>query len=251
MPRPDPLQNIMSRLRAHGGGDPNQQAARKADLTEHRSLAGAAPQGTMLPPQAEGMGAGGMPQDVMPQTPGAPDGLSPQFDEQPNMMGVIVDALNEAIIGLKTEIHRAVDPEAKRKMEKQAQRIRDAVIEMEGDPVWGDESIDEGLAKLRGLGAVNMLRPRDRAMRMREQGQGMPSSEQGVGQQAVPHFTEQPQELFPPQGPTRPMNVQWDPPETMAAPTAQQGQDYSGGWLARRRQIFERMQRETGAGGGA
>ncbi len=249
MPRPDPLQNIMGRLRAHGGTDPNQMAARQADLTEHRGLAGAAPPATMQPPQAAGGGTMGMPQDMMPQTPGAPEGLSPEFDEQPNMMGVIVDALNEAIIGLKTEIHRSVDPEAKRKMEKQAQKIRDAVLEMDGDPVWGDESIDEGLKKLRGLGAVGMLRPRERAMQMREQHE-QPMDQQPMQQQAG----EQP--MAGPPMPSTPLagllgEATAGPAPSMAAPPDQSGAEHFGGWLSKRRQIFERMQRDAGAGGRA
>ena len=261
MPRPDPLNNIMTQLREYGGGDPNQQAARQADLKQQRQQVGATPEGTMRPPQPAG--GQGMPQDVMPQTPGAPEGLSPDFEEQPNMMGVVVDALNEAIIGLKTEIHRSPEPESKRKLEKQAQKIRDAVLEMEGDPVWGDESIDEGLRKLRGLGAVGMgmQRPRDRAMQMRQ------SQEQLGGPQArqEPRMEEAPQHRQPmePQqgfgGPPdftqldfggRPEFTQmqgsgipdWVQSQRQRGPV----QDPFGGWAARRRNIFDRMKQETG-----
>ena len=272
MPRPDPLNNIMTQLREHGGGDPNQQAARQADLKQQRQQVGATPEGTMRPPQPAG--GQGMPQDVMPQTPGSPDGISPDFQEQPNMMGVVVDALNEAIIGLKTEIHRSPEPESKRKLEKQAQKIRDAVLEMEGDPVWGDESIDEGLGKLRGLGAVGMgmQRPRDRAMQMRQV--QMPDSDlpprervnqiRAQGRQE-PRMEEAPQHRQPmePQqgfgGPPdftqldfggRPEFTQmqgsgipdWVQSQRQRGPV----QDPFGGWATRRRNIFDRMKQETG-----
>ena len=271
MPRPDPLDNIMTQLRAHGGTDPNTQAARKADLEQQRRQVGATPQATRQPPQPAGM-----PRDVMPQTPGAPEGLSPEFQDQPNMMGVIIDALNEAIIGLKTEIHRSPEPETKRKMEKQAQKIRDTVLEMGGDPVWGDESIDEGLGKLRGLGAVNMLRPRDRAMEMRGAG-GVPDfaqQAQAIAPTGMPDFSaQQPQQQQPqqPQFPQQPPN--WvEGQRTAQAPPAFAGtgggmpdwvqgmrqpiggvvgrESPFGGWREMRRLIYDRMRQQVGQGGG-
>ncbi len=246
MPRPDPLDNIMGQLRAHGGIDPNQQAARQADLRQQRQQVGATPEGTRQPPQPA-RGEGGMPQDVMPATPESPEGISPDFQEQPNMMGVVVDALNEAIIGLKTEIHRSPEPETKRKLEKQAQNIRDAVMEMEGDPVWGDESIDEGLKKLRGLGAVGMggYRPRAQA-----QQRGLIQPQQPQPQQETDRATTDPNmEQVPPH-----MQVEHAPATRMPEMMAQQhmrepAQDPFGGWQARRRQIFERMQQQVGQGG--
>jgi hypothetical protein len=155
MARPDPLENIMGMLRKSNSIDPSSSAARKANMKTTRQNLGAAPQATMMPPQAGGMG-GQVPPDVMPQQPGIQEGQSPDFHEQPNMMGVVIDALNEAIIALKTEIHRARDPEQKRVLESEAQQIRERVVEMGGEPVWADDSIEEGLAKLRGLGVTGI-----------------------------------------------------------------------------------------------
>jgi len=161
MPRPDPLNNIMSTLRGSKSIDSNNVMSRKAGLQTERQFLGATPQGTMMPPQMGGaMGGAAAPPDVMPQQPGIQEGMSPSFQDQPNMMGVIVDALNEAIIGLKTEIHRATDSERKKLLEQEAQNIRERIIELGGDPVWADESIEEGLAKLRGLGVTGINRMR-------------------------------------------------------------------------------------------
>ena len=242
MPRPDPLNNIMTQLREHGGGDPNQQAARQADLKQQRQQVGATPEGTMRPPQPA-RGEDGMPQDVMPATPDSPDGISPDFQEQPNMMGVVVDALNEAIIGLKTEIHRSPEPEAKRKLEKQAQKIRDAVLEMEGDPVWGDESIDEGLKKLRGLGAVGMggYRPREQARQRGFLQQPDRAVEEPRTEQAPPHM-----EVPMPEQPQQPRTQL---PDMMAQQQMRQPvEDPFGGWESRRRQILDKMRRQVGGG---
>lgn len=83
------------------------------------------------------------------------------------MMGVIVDALNEAIIGLKTEIHRARDPEQRQVLEEEAQQIRERIVQLGGEPIWADETIEEGLTKLRGLG-VTGVRHMDRRNLMRQ-----------------------------------------------------------------------------------
>ena len=156
MARPDPLENIMGMLRKSNSIDPSSSAARKANMKTTRQSLGAAPPATMMPPQAGGMGGAMPPPDVMPHQAGIQEGMSPDFQEQPNMMGVVVDALNEAIIGLKTEIHRARDPEQRRMLESEAQQIRERIIELGGDPIWADESIEEGLAKLRGLGITGV-----------------------------------------------------------------------------------------------
>ena len=152
MPMPDPLDNIMGMLQSKGTVDPNQAAARSAKLKNQRTVAGANPPATKQPPH-QGVKKN-MPPDVMPPTPGAPTGVAPEFQGQPNMMSVVVDAMNEAIIGLKTEIHRARDTETKRNLERQAQSIRQQIVDMGGEPIYADESIEEGLRKLRGLGAV-------------------------------------------------------------------------------------------------
>jgi hypothetical protein len=155
MPMPDPLENIMRILREKGSTDPNSSASRSAAMKEHRTIVGASPQATRQPPVQQGSPLPNMPRDVMPDVPGIPTGPAPETSEQPNMMGTIIDALNEAIIGLKTEIHRAPDPEQKKMLEAEAQAIRDRIVELGGEPVWADESIEEGLQKLRGLGAVS------------------------------------------------------------------------------------------------
>ena len=157
MPQPDPLDTVMTNLRKHGGIDPNTQAKRKAQLKDQRTTLGATPPATRKPPQ-QGVGGRGMPKDVMPRAPGTVVGGDREaLHQQPNMMGSVIDALNEAIIGLKTEIHRAPDEETKKKLQAEAQSIRDRIVDLGGEPVWADETIEQGLQKLRGLGFVTQF----------------------------------------------------------------------------------------------
>ncbi len=155
MPMPDPLENVMTMLRDKQGVDPNSTSNRSARLKQHRTAMGANPQATRRPPQGVSNQQRNVPPDVMPHTGGIPpEGVADNFQEQPNMMGVVIDGLNEAIIGLKTEIHRTQNPEQRRELERQAQGIRKQIVEMGGDPIYADETIEEGMKKLRGLGRV-------------------------------------------------------------------------------------------------
>lgn len=156
MPMPDPLENVMTMLRDKQGVDPNSTSNRSARLKQHRTAMGANPQATRRPPQGVSNQQRNVPPDVMPHTGGIPpEGVADNFQEQPNMMGVVIDGLNEAIIGLKTEIHRTQNPEQRKELERQAQGIRKQIVEMGGEPIYADETIEEGMKKLRGLGAVN------------------------------------------------------------------------------------------------
>lgn len=156
MPVPDPLDTIMNVLKSKGSVDPSKAAARSAKLKNQRTVVGANPPATKKPPHQGAKVQQNYPTDAMAPTQNAPNEVSDNFQGQPNMMSVVVDAMNEAIIGLKTEIHRARDTETKRNLEKQAQSIRQQIVEMGGEPIYADESIEEGMRKLRGYGAVGV-----------------------------------------------------------------------------------------------
>ena len=154
---PDPFENVMTMLRNKGSVDPNTAAARSASIKDQRRTVGATPPAQKKPPQGRGMPA--------PQPQGGVMGVGGD-PGQPDMMTPVVKSLNEAILGLKAQIHRTTDPEQRRMLEQQAQQIRQRVVDMGGEPIWADESIEEGMQKLQSMG-------------MPEQGMGTP--EQGMG----------------------------------------------------------------------
>lgn len=232
MARPDPLESIMGMLRKTGSVDPNSVSARKAGMKTERQSLGASPPAKMMPPQSGGRG---MPPDVMPHQAGIQQGVSPQMQEQPNMMGTIVDALNEAIIGLKTEIHRAADPERKKMLESEAQQIRERIVEMGGEPIWADESIEEGLQKLRGLGVKGVPYMDGIANQVR-QGPAMQAPQAPV-QQGKAGKQEQPVAPGPP-SPSMALSSLFQKPSQAQAPVTppQRATSYYGGWFNRRGQ---------------
>ena len=140
MAMPDPLDNIMRMLRSSNSVDPSSIAKRKASIKIERANLGASPTATRQPPQFS------RPTPMRPQQPTqAPTQptQAPPVEQQPNMRTAIVRSLNEAIIGLKIEIHRAKDPKEKELLEKEIQQIRDRVVELGGDHVWANETIEE------------------------------------------------------------------------------------------------------------
>lgn len=157
MPRgtPDPLDNIMRMLRGKGAVDPNQVAARGARMQTERRRLGAAP---VAPARSGPAPAGGYPTGgAVPAPQGMPsreEGMDTEMTVPQNAIPIVVDALNESIIALKVEIHRTQDKEQRRHLETQAEKLRQQILEFGGEPIWADESVEEGLQKLRGVGYV-------------------------------------------------------------------------------------------------
>lgn len=141
MPQMDPLENIMGMLRRSGSIDPAQAAQRKAQMKPLRRQMGIAP----------GAQQGEKPAAVKTQEEGMATNMSiPQRDMTP----VIVDQLNETIISIKLQVHREVDPERRVVLEQQAEGLRQQILSLGGEPIWADESVEEGILKLKGYGFV-------------------------------------------------------------------------------------------------
>ena len=151
MRQPDPLDNIMNMLRRKGGTDPNSSAAQKASMKNERAQLGVQP----------GMVQPGQPPQQPAQQP-AQQGRSQEVTDaggmemDPNIddMDLVVDQMNEQIISMKRALHHTQEPQKKQEWEKRIERVRQDILEMGGEPIWADESIDEGLAKLQGRGYV-------------------------------------------------------------------------------------------------
>lgn len=159
---PDPLDTIMNTLRHRGGVDPNTAARRKAQLGRQRRTQQVPgrqqPRGQMQVPERQ-------PRDELERTLQdiGEDRAEDREEETKegevdvggyDMIPVIVDQLNESILSLKVQIHRTRDREERRKLENQAEKIRDQIQELGGEPIWADETVEEGLQKLRGRGYV-------------------------------------------------------------------------------------------------
>lgn len=149
----DPLENIMGMLRRQGAIDPNEHQARMASLQAERGQLGAGPPAThprQKPPERQ------QPTPSPRQQPGArEEGREGDVQVAPgDMTPVLVDQLNEAIISLKVQIHREADQERRRQLEKQAEQLRGQIQQLGGEPIWADESVEEGLQKLRGMGYI-------------------------------------------------------------------------------------------------
>jgi hypothetical protein len=156
MPMPDPLNNIMNRLRGARTVDPRNVAARRARMEIQRGQLGVSPGTTPgeLPPDRP-------PHDQLSATLkqiGAEKADETELVGPQNMIPIIVDQLNETILSLKVQIHREQDQERRRLLEQQAEQLRKQIVDLGGEPIWADESIEEGLLKLRGYGQVGQDR---------------------------------------------------------------------------------------------
>jgi len=137
----------MTMLRQKGGIDPGTTGQMLPGMQITRGDLGADIPVTGVTP-ATGPGS------PLPETGSLEEGTETRMTVPDTAMPIIIDALNETIIGLKVEIHRAVDPEQKRSYERVAEQIRKQIIELGGEPIWADESIEEGTMKLTGHGYV-------------------------------------------------------------------------------------------------
>ena len=144
MPGYDPLESIMGALRGANSIDPASAAQRKAEMKQERRRAGAAPMDRRRP-------AGASP---VPTRPSPEEGTETAMTAPQTTIPIIIDALNESIIALKVEIHRTTDPEQRKALERHANKLREQIQELGGEPVWADESVEQGLAKLTGQGYI-------------------------------------------------------------------------------------------------
>lgn len=144
MPGYDPLESIMGALRGANSIDPASAAQRQAEMKQERRRAGAAPTVRRRP-------AGASP---VPERPSPEEGTETAMTAPQTTIPIIIDALNESIIALKVEIHRTTDPERRKSLERQANKLREQIQELGGEPVWADESVEQGLAKLTGQGFI-------------------------------------------------------------------------------------------------
>lgn len=168
MPRPEPLDEIMRTLRGSGSVDPGQVEARQARMKQDRQRLGATPQGTKRPPQ-------GGSRDVPRQ--GEATKEDPTQLEGPDNLGLLTtDALNEAILSIKMKKGRTQDPDERRNLDRQAEQIRNQVIELGGEPIWAEETVEEGIQKLRGKGHIG----RDRIPGMGAQQTQLPRQVQNI-----------------------------------------------------------------------
>lgn len=144
----DPLESIMSSLRQNNGVAPGSTGQMLPGMQMQRGNLGA------NVPQRGAPGAVGGPGAALPDQPSVEEGTETDMTTPQTAIPIILDALNESIIALKVEIHRTTDPEQRRHLEKITGQLRSQIQELGGDPIWADESIEEGLQKLTGHGYV-------------------------------------------------------------------------------------------------
>ena len=152
MPTHDPIDNIMSTLRHQGGIDPNTAAHRKASMKQQR-------QGMGVPTSVgatRGKPKGQAGRQQQRPAPGrmeeGPEG-EVQIDER-DFTPIIIDQMNETIISLKVQISRENNPERRRQLEQQAGKLREQITSLGGDPIRADESVEDGLQKLKQYGYI-------------------------------------------------------------------------------------------------
>lgn len=139
----------MGMLRQKGAVDPGTSAQRLPELGMMQGSLGA-----NIPQQGMSMGPGA----PLPDQPSAEEGAETDMTAPVTALPIIIDALNESIIALKAEIHRTQEPEGRRQLEKLAGQLRTHIQDLGGEPIWADESIEEGLQKLTGHGYVGQDR---------------------------------------------------------------------------------------------
>lgn len=151
MPQADPLNNIMGMLRRSNSIDPGTAQARQARMsTDRRQMGpGASPTAQYNERPAQARGAPSM-QGGTQEVAGAGQGLAQGQD----MTAIMIDQMNETILSGKIQIHREQDSERKRMLESNLELLRQQILQLGGEPIWADETIEEGLQKLQGMGAV-------------------------------------------------------------------------------------------------
>lgn len=147
----DPLENIMTLLRQKDGVAPGSTGQMLPGMQMQRGNLGA-----NIPQRGApgAVGAVGAPGAQLPDRPSPEEGTETDMTTPQTAIPIILDALNESIIALKVEIHRTTDPEQRRHLEKITGQLRSQIQELGGEPIWADESIEEGLQKLTGHGYV-------------------------------------------------------------------------------------------------
>jgi len=152
----NPIDNIMTSLRKQGSIDPASSQQRKAQMKPMQRQMGASPraQPGQRPPDELSETLSDIGADKAREAGKEGDiQVGPQ-----DMTPVIVDQLNETIISLKVQLHREQDKERRRSMERQADQLRKQVTALGGEPIWADESVEEGMEKLQGYGWAGLDR---------------------------------------------------------------------------------------------
>ena len=174
----DPLENIMSYLRDSGSVDHNTKQTRQARMSQERRRSGAAP----VPQRDQGkrnLDTSNLDKKPMDEYSKKLRGIGEgrvrehgkegdiEVDDR-DMTPRIVDQLNEAILSHKIAIHREEDPERVRGLEQSAESIRQRVKELGGEPIYADESVEEGLKKLKGHGQIGAPQIQDEIQRIQQ-----------------------------------------------------------------------------------
>ena len=155
----DPIGSIMNTLRRSNSIDPAQQQQRQSRMGMLSQQQGAVqgPVGNKPTPQQtqRGRAQQGMPPQGRPAQPAREEGQEGTIGVQGgDFTPIIIDQMNETILSLKVQIHREKDPSRRAALEQQTEQIRQNVIALGGEPIWADESVEEGLKKIQGHGAV-------------------------------------------------------------------------------------------------
>ena len=177
MPQTDPLERIMGMLRNQGAVDPAQAQERMARMKPERRQSGAAP-----PEQRRETPVEGRP---VRDRQSSEEGTEGDMTAPGTTIPVIVDALNESIIALKVEIHRTGDKEKRRELEGHARRLREQISSLGGEPVYADETVEEGLQKL-GQRRMREEQPQPMGQEQQMMREQQMMQQQQMGQQQQP-----------------------------------------------------------------
>jgi len=182
----DPLDNIMRQLTASGSVEPGQMESRQARMKQERQQAGASPRPQPgqreIPGQQQQPGQREIPGQQQQQ--GEAMKQDPATLEAPDRMDrVFEDALNEAILSIKIKKGRTDDPEQRRQLDSQAENIRQQIVQAGGEPIRADETVEEGIQKLRaGGGSKGFIA--SRVKRYAQQDEGSVDTTYQVGRAA-------------------------------------------------------------------
>jgi len=146
MAQRDPLENIMGMLQTKSSINPEVVSERKGRMKEQRMQSGAEPRAARTQRPDAGR--------PIADKPSPEEGMVGDMTAPETTMPIIIDALNESIIALKVEIHRTADPKEREKLENQTAKLRQQILELGGEPIRAEETIEQGLQKLTGHGYV-------------------------------------------------------------------------------------------------
>ena len=185
---PDPIDNIMNYLRDTGSVDPNRQTQRRSRMKQDKRRAGVqrGPQRHQGRRNLDNLDKeprdefSEQLQDIGEQRLRRERGKEGEIDVDPgDMTPRIIDQLNEAILSHKIAIHREDDEERTRQLEQAANNLRQQIKQLGGEPIYADESVEEGLQKLRGMGQIGADRIKEEIQRMQSEARGRATEQAG------------------------------------------------------------------------